>query len=477
MTDKNGLDAWKMLRACLHSALEGGGVRGTLLGTMTVQRLLIALVCCVLSATSTFAQTAVEAAKPTAALLAGKLIDVRTGRVRSRVYVVLAGDKVLSIAESAPAGVPVEDLSAYTVLPGLIDAHGHILSDPTSQSIATGLKTSAPQATLWGVYNLRLWLDHGFTAVRDACEGPSDYPQFALRDSVKRGLILGPRISAAGSCVSLTGGHGDGAPFSPDLNIPEKTNIADTVDDVARVVRRDIKYGADWIKLMATGGVMDPISDYHVQELSEEQMAKAVEVAHRAGKKVMAHAEGAVGIKAAVRAGVDSIEHGTMLDEEGAKLMEERGTWLVPTLYCFQHDMETGLSKGRDPDSYAKGVEILAAQGPAFKLALKHHLKIAYGVDDDDVDESVSREFGALVAGGMTTLGALQAATINAATLLGKENQFGSIEPGHYADIIAVKGDPLADISVMYHVDYVMKGGQVIKDPAHPDRNPVVHVH
>ena len=381
-----------------------------------------------------------------------------------------------AIEDQAPAGVPVTDLSAYTVLPGLIDAHAHILSDPTSQSIAAGLRTSIPQATLWGAYNLRIWLDHGFTALRDACEGPGDYPQFALRDSINRGMILGPRISAAGGCISLTGGHGDGAPFSADVELPHGQNIADTPDEIARVVRRDIKYGADWIKLMATGGVMDPISDFHVQELSEEQMAKAVEVAHRAGKKVMAHAEGSAGIKAAVRAGVDSIEHGTMLDEEGAKLMEKRGTWLVPTLYCFQHDMETGLSKGRDPDSFAKGQEILAAQGPAFKLALAHHIKIAYGVDDDDVDESVSREFGALVAGGMSTLGALQAATINAATLLGKDKLFGSVEPGHYADIVAVSGDPLADITVMYKVPFVMKGGQIIKDPAHPDRNPVIHV-
>ena len=439
---------------------------------VNARRLLPAILCTLLIATAAHAQES----QPTAAIFAGKLIDVRTGAVRSHAWIILANDRILSIGDKAPTGIPVTDLSSYTVLPGLIDAHGHILSNPTSQSLSTEIRTSAPQSTLWGVYNLRLWLDHGFTAVRDACEGPADYPQFALRDSVNRDLIQGPRISAAGGCISITGGHGDGAPFSPDVNLPRGANIADTSDEVARVVRRDIKYGADWIKLMATGGVMDPISDYHVQELSEEQMAKAVEVAHRAGKRVMAHAEGTVGIKAAVRAGVDSIEHGTMLDEEGAKMMEERGTWLVPTLYCFQHDMETGLSKGRDPDSFAKGKEILAAQGPAFKLALAHHLKIAYGVDDDDVDESVSREFGALVAGGMTTLGALQAATINAATLLGKDKQFGSIEPGHYADIIAVTGDPLADITVMYKVDFVMKGGQIIKDPAHPDRNPVPRI-
>jgi imidazolonepropionase-like amidohydrolase len=412
----------------------------------------------------------------TQAVLAGKLIDVRTGQVRAHAYILIAGDRVQSIADAAPQGVPVTDLSAYTVLPGLIDAHGHILSDPTTQNFASHLRTSIPQATVWGVYNLRIWLDHGFTSVRDACESPADYPQFALRESVKRGLILGPRITAAGSCISIAGGHGDGAPFSPDLDLPRGKNVADTVDDIAHVVRRDIKYGADWIKLMATGGVMDPISDFHVQELSEEQMAEAVEIAHRAGKKVMAHAEGPQGIKAAVRAGVDSIEHGTMLDEEGARLMEQHHTWLVPTLYCFQHDMETGLRKGRDPDSYAKGVEIMAAQGPAFKLALAHHIPIVYGVDDGDVDESVSKEFGALVKGGLSPLGALQAATINAATMLGKDKDAGSLEPGRYADLIAVAGDPLADITVMEHVAFVMQGGRIVKDPAHPDRNPVIHV-
>jgi imidazolonepropionase-like amidohydrolase len=447
---------------------------------VTFNRKMIRSSCCLVATLflAIFATHAQQPATPavTQAVLAGKLIDVRTGAVRPHAYILIAGDRIQSIADSAPAGIPVTDLSAYTVVPGLIDAHAHTLSNPTSQSMAVELRTSIPQHTLWGVYNLRLWLDHGFTSLRDACEGPADYPQFALRDSVKRGNILGPRITAAGSCISLTGGHGDGTPFSPDMELPRRENVADTVDDIAHVVRRDIKYGADWIKLMATGGVMDPISDFHVQELSEAQMAAAVEIAHRAGKKVMAHAEGAAGIKAAVRAGVDSIEHGTMLDEEGAELMEQHHTWLVPTLYCFQHDMETGLSKGRDPDSYAKGVEIMAAQGPAFKLALAHHIRIAYGVDDADVDESVSKEFGALVRGGMTPLGALQAATINAATMLEKDKDVGTIEPGRYADIVAVQGDPLSDITVMEHVSFVMQGGKIIKDPAHPNINPVIHV-
>ena len=412
----------------------------------------------------------------TEAVLAGRLIDVRTGQVSTQAYILIAGERVQSIAAAAPPGISVVDLSAYTVLPGLIDVHGHVLSNPTTQNFASELRTSIPQSTVWGIYNMHLWLDHGFTMLRDACEGPADYPQFALRDSQRRGLILGPRMVAAGSCVSLTGGHGDGLPLSPDIDLPRPKNVADTVDDIDHVVRRDIKFGADWIKLMATGGVMDPISDFHVQELSEAQMAEAVRVAHRAGKKVMAHAEGAAGIKAAVRAGVDSIEHGTMLDEEGAELMEQHHTWLVPTLYCFQHDMQTGLSKGRDPDSWAKGEEIIAAQGPAFRLALAHHIRIAYGTDDDDIDEAVSKEFGALVHGGMTPLGALQAATINGAELLGKQNDVGTLESGHYADMIAVKGDPLSDITVMEHVPFVMQGGKIVKNPSRPDLNRPIRV-
>jgi imidazolonepropionase-like amidohydrolase len=400
---------------------------------------------------------------PTAAIHAGTLIDVRSGKVSTNTYVIVAKDRILQISDSAPSGVPVIDLTRYTVVPGLIDSHAHILGNPKDQSSTGSLRMSSAQKAIWGVHNLQTWLDHGFTAMRDACEGDPAYGQFALRDSVEKGLIRGPRIVSAGGCVSLTGGHGDGDVLAPDFAFPPQPNIADTPDDMNRVVRRDIKYGADWIKLMASGGVMDPISDYRVEELSEAQMAKAVEVAHLAGKKVMAHAEGSEGIKAAVRAGVDSIEHGTVLDEEGAQLMEQRGTWLVPTLYCFQHDMETGLSQGRDPVSFAKGVAILKEQGPAFKRALAHHLKIAYGVDDDP--DSVSKEFGALVRGGMTPLEALRAATINGAELQGRSKDIGTIEPGKFADIVAVDGDPLSDITVMEKVVFVMKGGEVWKKP------------
>jgi imidazolonepropionase-like amidohydrolase len=395
------------------------------------------------------------------AILAGRLIDVRSGHVTTHAYIVVEKGRIVRIVNTAPAGVKVIDLSKYTVVPGLIDCHSHLLGDPKDQSSMSPLRMSSAQAVIWGVHSLPIWLDHGFTALRDAGEPDTGYGQLALRDSIEKGLIRGPRMVSAGNFVSVTGGHGDVDLLSPNQQLPRSPNISDTVEDVSRAVRRDIKFGADWIKLMATGGVMDPISDYNVQELSQEQMAKAVEVAHRAGKKVMAHAEGAEGIKSAVRAGVDSIEHGTVLDEEGAKLMEQHGTWLVPTLYAFQHDLETGLSQGRDPASFAKGLAIVKEQGPAFKRALDHHVKIAYGLDDD-VD-FVSKEFGALVRGGMTPIEALKAATINGAELLGRAKDIGSIEPGKYADIVAVDGDPLADITVMEKVVFVMKGGEVYK--------------
>jgi len=401
---------------------------------------------------------------PTVAVRAGRLIDVRSGKVSTNAYIVVAKDRILRISDSAPSGVKVIDLSKYTVVPGLIDSHAHVLGNPKDQSSTGGLRMSSAQKAIWGVRNLQVWLDHGFTALRDACEGDPAYGQLALRDSIAAGLIRGPRMVSAGGCVSLTGGHGDDDVLAPDAGLVKHPNIADSVDDISRVVRRDIKYGADWIKLMATGGVMDPISDYRVQELSEEQMAKAVEIAHRAGKKVMAHAEGAEGIKAAVRAGVDSIEHGTVMDEEGARLMEQHGTWLVPTLYCFQHDMETGTSQGRDPVSFAKGVAILKEQQPAFARAIAHHIKIAYGVDDDP--DVVSKEFGALVRGGLSPLDALRAATINGAELTGRDKDIGSIDPGKFADMVAVEGDPLANITVMEKVVFVMKGGEVYANNA-----------
>ena len=406
-------------------------------------------------------------AKSPALIKAGKLFDARNGRMLANQAILIERDRIKEVGDWAvvsghAAGAKVIDLSSVTVLPGLIDCHAHVRGNLKDLSPTREMRTSSAQGVLWGVHNLQIWLDHGFTALRDAGEADAAYGQFALRDSIKTGLIRGPRMVSAGSFVSVTGGHGDNDPLAPDWALPRQPNLADNVDQISEVVRRDLKYGADWIKLMATGGVSDELSDFNVQELSEEQMAKAVEIAHRAHKKVMAHAEGTEGIKAAVRAGVDSIEHGTMLDEEGAILMAQKGIWLVPTLNAFLRLTNPDPKLGQTAIETEKTREIVQFLPAAFQRALQHHLKIAFG-DDDDPD-FLDQEFVALVKYGMKPAEALQAATVNAAELLGLSDEIGSLEAGKFADIIAVSGDPLADIMNMEKVSFVMKGGDIIKN-------------
>lgn len=397
---------------------------------------------------------------------AGRLFDAHTGQMLSNQAILIEGDRIKEVGTAAAvvphaANARIIDLSSSTVLPGLIDAHNHVLGNPKDLSPIAGLRMSSAQATLWGVRNLRIWLDKGFTTLRDACESDRYYGQIALRNSIQQGLIQGPRMIVAGQCLSLTGGHGDSDQLAVDEELPRRPNIADTVDEVATAARRDIKYGADWIKLMATGGVMDTLSDFRVQELSEAQMAKAVEIAHRANKKVMAHAHGTDGIKAAVRAGVDSIEHGSLLDDEGAQLMIQKGTWLVPTIDVELRTLEMGASFGVEPVMMAKEKEVVRLKRAGFETALKHHVKIAFGVDDDP--DYLTREFDAMVAWGMKPVEALQAATVNASQLLGIADLVGTIEAGKAADIVAVNGDPSIDIRAINNVVLVMKGGEVVR--------------
>ena len=434
----------------------------------------VALAISLLTITASHAQTPSPSPSPTPApiaIKAGRLLDVKTGKVATNVFISIDNHRIKSIGNEAPAGVRVIDLSSAFVMPGMVDCHAHILGDLADLSPGSSFRMSSAKKTLWGMKNLKVWLAQGFTALRDAGEDDLGYGQLALRDAINAGWIDGPRMQSSGNFVSLTGGHGDSEDFiAPDQELPRRPNIADTVDDVAKAVRRDIKYGADWIKLMGTGGVADVTSDFKVQELSEEQMAKAVEVAHRAGKRVMVHAEGTEGIKAAVRAGVDSIEHGTMLDDEGAALMAKKGTWLVPTLYTFQHGIELGTTHGQDPITLAKEKEIIAHQQPAFIRALQAHLKIAVGIDEEP--QYLPKEVEALVRGGMTTLQALQAATINGAALLNWSDRIGTIEPGKFADIIAIDGDPVQDINAIEKVVFVMKDGVTFKNDLAPKTAP-----
>jgi imidazolonepropionase-like amidohydrolase len=405
-------------------------------------------------------------AKQLTLVKAGRLFEARSGRMLSNQAILIEGDRIKEVGDESTisthaAGARTIDLSSATVLPGLIDAHNHVLGNPKDLSPIGGLRMSSAQATLWGVRNLRIWLDKGFTTLRDACESDPYYGQVALRNSINQGLIEGPRMLVAGGCLSLTGGHGDADQLAVDQSLARRPNIADTMDEVAIASRRDIKYGADWIKLMATGGVMDTLSDFRVQEFSEAQMAKAVEVAHRANKKVMAHAHGTEGIKAAVRAGVDSIEHGSLLDDEGAQLMLQKGTWLVPTIDVELRTLEMGASFGVEPVMMAKEKEVVRLKRAGFEKALKYHVKIVFGVDDDP--DYLDREFDAMVAWGMKPVEALQAATINASQLLGLSDRVGSIEAGKFADLVAVNGDPSVDIKAINNVVLVMKGGGVVR--------------
>jgi imidazolonepropionase-like amidohydrolase len=396
---------------------------------------------------------------------AGKLLDVRSGQMLTGQGILVEGDHIKEVGDLrsiAPhaSGARTIDLSFATVLPGLIDSHNHVLGNPKDLSASSGFRMSSAQHALWGVHNVQIWLDKGFTALRDAGESDPYYAQIALRDSINRGLVPGPRMVVAGGFLSVTGGHGDFDPFAADQGFPRRPNLADTVDEIATATRRDIKYGADWIKLMASAGVMDTGSDFRLQELSEEQMAEAVRIAHRANKKAMAHAHGCEAIKAAVRAGVDSIEHGSLLDDQGAQLMQQQGTWLVPTIEVELRTLEMGPSFGAEPTMMAKERELVKLKRAGFECALRHHLKIAFGVDDDP--DYLDREFEAMVNWGMTPIEALRAATMNGAELLGLSSHIGSVEPGKYADVIAISGDPLADIKTMKNVVFVMKGGEVI---------------
>lgn len=400
-------------------------------------------------------------------LESAKLVDVRTGRVLTGQAILVEGNKIVEVGSlptvksHAPTAAQVIDLKGLTVLPGLIDCHAHVLGNLQDLSAAAPLRMSSAQSTLWGVHNLQVWLDHGFTALRDAGESDLGYGQIALRDSIRMGLINGPRMVSAGNFISLTGGHGDADVLAPDQALPRRPNLADSIEEIGPAVRHEIKYGADWIKLMASGGISDPMSDFTVQELSQEQMAAAVEIAHRAHKKVMAHATAPDGIKAAVKAGVDSIEHGTMLDDEGAALMAKNGTWLVPTLSVMQRYAAIGNDSGLDAVALEKSKTIVQFQAASFHRALNSHLKIAFGLDDEP--KYLPNEFAAMVRGGMTPLAALQAATVHAADLLGLSDQVGTIENGKLADIIAVSADPLDDIGAMAKVVFVMKDGEVIK--------------
>lgn len=390
---------------------------------------------------------------------AQSMLDVEAGEIISPALLVLENKHISAINPNIlPDASETIDLGDMTLLPGLIDMHTHLTFELSANSQLKSVTESTPDWTINGVINARKTLLAGFTTVRDV--GSANFIDVALAKASAAGTIAAPQIFPAAHGLSITGGHGDAGGFAPGIleGGPEQ-GIADGVDEAVRAVRYQIKHGAKVIKIAATAGVLSFEGPVGAQQFSEEEMRAIVEEANRHGLKVAAHAHGAEGIKAAVRAGVASIEHGSILDDEAIALMKQHGTYLVPTTY---------LTKAIDlavlpPIMRAKAENIIPLAQKSLEKAIKAGVKIAFGTDAAVFPHGMNgKEFGALVERGMTPIDAIRSATINAADLLGVEDR-GKLKAGLLADIIAVNGNPLDDVRVLEDVQFVMKGGRIYK--------------
>jgi imidazolonepropionase-like amidohydrolase len=400
------------------------------------------------------------------AIRAGKVLDVRTGTYSSDQIIWIEGDRIKAIGNASemtgklPPGTKMLDLSQFTVLPGLIDCHTHLTMTPRDSGPA-GLHLSYPRQALTGARNARVTLEAGFTTVRNV--GAGGYSDIALRDAIKAGDVPGPRMLVSGPPLSITGGHGDENFLAPQYDW-SSDGVADGVDGVTKKVRENIKYGADVIKFMATGGVLSEGDNPALAQYSPEEMKAIVDTAHGLGRKVAAHAHGAGGIKYAVLAGVDSIEHGSYINDEDIELMKQRGTYLVPTVYLEDWLIENVQVLGLTPNMIEKAKLVLPIAQQNLSHAFKSGVKVAFGTDAAVYPHGLNgHEFGKMVEMGMSPLQTIQAATVNASELLGWADRVGTLEPGKLADIIAVQSDPLTNVRVLENVQFVMKGGEVVK--------------
>lgn len=425
-----------------------------------------ALLCAVSClASPAFAQQSPHDGTKITVIRAAHLLDVKTGRTIDNPIIVITGDKITSL-NGVPAdlaqqsGVTTIELPGATLLPGLIDAHTHLTSDPKFGYEQLGI--SVPKEALIGAKNARITLLAGFTTVRNV--GAPGYTDVALRDAINEGMLPGPRMLVSGPPLGITGGHCDDnlLPFEYHQNAE---GVADGIPAVQHKVRETIKYGADLIKICATGGVLSKGDDPQASQYTLEEMKAIVADAHRLGRKVAAHAHGAQGILWATEAGVDSIEHGSYIDDAGITAMKQHGTYLVPTVYLETWMLENMKSIGFPAMYEGKMRQVIEVARRNLRHAFAGGVKVALGTDAAVYPHGLNaHEFEEYVKLGMTPLQAIQSGTVNAAELLGWSDRIGSIEPGKYADIVAVSDDPTKDVTLLQRPMFVMKGGVVYRN-------------